>query len=71
MGFQQTMKGKYKAMKTKFCVALAVAALVPFGARCGALTECARLFEADMRDGVIHGAAVVAQRVAGTTVIFR
>jgi len=65
------MKGKNKAMKMKFCAALAAAALVASGASGGALTECARLFEADMRDGVIHGAAVVAQRVAGTTVIFR
>ena len=62
------MNGKDTAKKMKFCAALASAALVASGASGGALTECARLFEADMRDGVIHGAAVVAGGVDGIDV---
>jgi len=50
------------------CVALA-AGLVASGARGDATAECARIFEADMRDGIIHGAAVVAGGLDGNDVV--
>ena len=40
---------------------------LPFGLRADALAECSRIFEDDIRDGVIHGAAVVAGGLDGET----
>ena len=48
---------------------LAVAASVPFGARGDAVADCARIFEAEMRDGVIHGAVVIAGGLEGKDVV--
>ena len=38
-------------------------------ARGNAVAECARIFEAEMRDGVIHGATVMAGGLEGTDVV--
>ena len=59
-------------MKTKVMFALsAVAYVVIFAQRtalCGdALAECARIFEEEIRDGIVHGAAVVAGELDGRT----
>ena len=51
-----------KIIQTTFTLAFSLAvASVPFGARGDAVADCARIFEAEMRDGVIHGAVVVAK----------
>ncbi|MBQ6340394.1 MAG: beta-lactamase family protein [Kiritimatiellae bacterium] len=50
------------------CV-LAVALVACYGARGDAVAECARIFEAEMRDGVIHGATVMAGGLEGTDVV--
>ena len=50
-------------------MALLAAALVSFGARGDAVADCARIFEAEMRDGVIHGATVMAGGLEGTDVV--
>ena len=52
-------------------VALAVLSAtlaMPLGSRGDALGECAQIFEAEIRDGVVHGAAVVAGGLDGETV---
>ena len=48
---------------------LAVAVSVPFGARGDAVADCARIFEAEIRDGVIHGATVIAGGLEGKDVV--
>ena len=50
-------------------IALLAAALVPFGVRGDAVADCARIFEAEIRDGVIHGAVVVAGGLEGKNVV--
>ena len=55
--------------KTQAWLALLAAALAPFGARGDAVAECARIFEAEMRDGVIHGATVMAGGLEGADVV--
>ncbi len=49
-------------------MALLAAALGASGARGDAVADCARIFEAEMRDGVIHGATMVAGGLEGTDV---
>ena len=48
---------------------LLAAALVSFGARGDAVADCARIFETEMRDGVIHGATVMAGGLEGADVV--
>jgi len=50
-------------------LALLAATFVPFGARGDAVADCARIFEAEMRDGVIHGATVIAGGLEGKDVV--
>lgn len=50
-------------------MALLAAALGASGARGDAVADCARIFEAEMRDHVIHGATVMAGGVDGVDVV--
>ena len=57
-----------RGMKTKIAVFLVVAAVILVKgsvANAAPIQECAQIFEADIRDGVIHGAAVLAGGLDG------
>ena len=58
-------------MTRTVCAWLALAlSLASSAAHGGAAADCARIFEAEMRDRVIHGATVMAGDVNGTDVVF-
>ena len=54
-------------MKASAVTLLLASLAVPCGLRGDAVSDCARIFETEIRDGVIHGAAVVAGGLDGET----